>query len=169
MKTQLACMAIALLAALPPLPANAATDRKIVHGTICQPENPADTAKLRYTGRGLHAQSGDVQLVCPIVRDSTASSLVSVKVRFQRGFDNEVVNIPGGKFRIEFLSCDDLGFGNSCRSSGLHASDDANNPTSAGVDNFSGIPMDEDRAFVIKTTLPKGTVLKSITYTEKVK
>jgi hypothetical protein len=28
--------------------------------------------------------------------------------------------------------------------------------------------MDKDRAFVIKTKLPKGAVLKSITYTEKV-
>jgi hypothetical protein len=169
MKTTIACISFAVLAAMPPLPAHAATDRKILHGTICQPENPADAAQLRYTGRGLHALGADVQLVCPIVRDSTLSGLTFLQVRFQRGFGNEVVDFPGRKFRIEFLSCSDKDIGNACRSSGLHASDDGNNPTSAPITTFDGIPMDEDRAFSVKTTLPKGTVLKSITYVEKVK
>jgi hypothetical protein len=166
-KTTLTCLTLAMLSTLQAPPAQAATDRKIVHGSICQPENPADAAKLRYMGRGVYAKDADVQLVCPIVRDSTQSGLSFVQVRFQRGFDNDVVNFPGRKFRIEFLSCGDLDIGNACRSSGLHASDESNNPTSASIDDFAGLPMDDNRAFVIKTTLPKGTVLKSITYTEK--
>jgi hypothetical protein len=175
MKTTLACMTVAVLAAMPPLPAQAATDRKIVHGSICQPENPADATKLRYAGRGLHAKDADVQLVCPLVRDSTASGLSSVKVSFQRGFGNEIVNFDltgnhADQFRFEFLSCgsSDGDIGNACDSSGNIYGSNLANPSNPTLDDFTGISMDENRAFVIKTTLPRGTVLKSITYTEKV-
>jgi len=166
MNTTLACMTVAVLAAMPPLPVHAATDRKIVHGSICQPENPADAAKLRYTGRGLHAKDADVELVCPIVRDSTSSGLSFVQARFQRSFDSDDQKVQGA-FSIELLSCSDVASGNACRSitetGGL-----GENPTSAAFTVFGSLPMDKDRAFVIKTKLPKGAVLKSITYTEKV-
>lgn len=166
MKTILACMTVAVLAAMPPLPAHATTDRKLVHGSICQPENPADAENLRYSGRGLHAKDADVQLVCPLVRDSTASGLSSVVVSFQRGFGAEIAF--NGQFRFEFFSCSEDGLGNACDSNGTTSGSSDANPSHPTKTDFTGISMDDSRAFVIKTTLPRGTVLKSIAYTEKV-
>lgn len=172
----LACITVALLAAQPPLAAQAATDRKIVHGPICQPERPADATKLRYTGRGVLAKDADVELVCPIVRDSTLNGLKSVTVSFKRGFGTESIdefnptNDPKrqGQFHIEFLSCGDLDTANACSSSGPNFGS-SENPSHPNVTNFSGIPMDDEREFVIKTTLPRGTVLNRISFTENLK
>lgn len=164
---QLGLATLAALVTLAALPAVAATDTKILPGAICQPNNPADLNNLRYWGRGVEAVGKDVELVCPIVRDSTLSGLKRVEVRFQRGFDQAVVF--NGVFHLEFLSCSDEKFANPCFVSKKHESPSGgNNPTSASMDGFDGVPMGSDRSFSIKTVLPRGTLLKSVRYTEKV-
>ncbi len=163
-----------------------ATDKKIISGSICQPERPADRANLEYFARGLRAIGKDVELVCPIVRDSTLSKINFVEVRYQRDFlkfkpgscdakhpkDDHLP--PNYKdtclFHGEFWSCSngEPGEADCKKKDGLSPIGAANDPTSVKI-GTENLPHDEDNYYVYKTTLPKDTLLKSLTYQEETK
>lgn len=145
------------------------TDKKIVSGTICQPQDPEDRANLRYFARGVQAINKDVTVVCPIVRDSTQNRINWVDVRYQRGFDiTPQGKLPEftGKFKGNLFSCGNLDAGSSSCKMEDGASDSSNDPTSVHIET-KNLPHSDTRYYVFKSELPKGTVLKSITYQEE--
>jgi hypothetical protein len=154
----------------------AETDKKIVGGSACQAQEPKDRDHLRYAARGIEALDRDVEITCPIVRDSTKSAINFVDARYQRGFDmppqGSDDNQFMGVFKGELWSCSNgaAGFSECQRAKGDSGEDihpNTNRAFSVNID-AKHLPHDENRYFVYKTTLPKFAVLKSITYQEQV-
>jgi hypothetical protein len=151
------------------------TGTKIVSGAVCQAQDPQDRANLRYFARGVQAVNKDVQIICPITRDSTLSAIKRVEVRYQRGMElppqgsNKDQFI--GQFEGSFFSCSNRDPGNACVEksgrSGEHSTGDTTKATSVSIDT-SGLKHD-DHYYVYKAVLPEFAILKSITYVEQVK
>lgn len=168
--TKHACLLLAL--AVTPS-AFAETDRKIVSGIVCQAEHPDDRAHLHYFARGVQARGKDVKINCPILRDSTLSAMKFMDIRYQRAFDVGDKQAFSGIFTGELFSCSDVANSSICK--GVKFTSNVKNKdeffASAVPDDADltrDLPHDDNRVFVYKTVLPKGTLLKSIRYTEKV-
>jgi hypothetical protein len=153
----------------------AETDKKILSGAACQAQDPKERDKLKYFARGVQAFDQDVDITCPIIRDSTGTQGINwIDVRYQRGF-----NIPPqgsdkdqfmGDFTGSLWSCSNVAAGNAeCKGidGQSHGHPDTTRPTSVHIET-KGLPHDENRYYVYKTTLPKFAILKSITYQERV-
>jgi hypothetical protein len=94
----LALPVIALILASTSLTASAASDRKVIHGSVCQPYFPTtDYADLRYRVGALSNQSTTEQVViCPIEVDvdditnwqTTDGKNASIEVTFYAGEDS---------------------------------------------------------------------------------
>ncbi|MBM3793149.1 MAG: hypothetical protein FJW31_03580 [Acidobacteria bacterium] len=163
----LATAAVIILVTAPA--ASAQTDRKIVSGLVCQPENPEDRANLHYFARGVHARNKAVLINCPITRDSTLSGLKFFQARYQRGFEPPPQGQSGDQFVGEFtgtlFSCSDKERGNPCVGINVR-SDRSNDPTSAAA-TVIDLPHEDARYYVFKTLLRKNAILKSLYYIKK--
>jgi hypothetical protein len=153
--------------------ASAETDRKIVSALVCQPADPTDRENLQYSARGVvNIGKKDIELNCPIIRDSTASALDIVEVFYQRSLSKP--NRPDWKFLSPFegklISCAALGDKpNSCDE--VTRSSSKNSVQFVAKVEFDPIelPHGNTQYYVYKTQLPPTTVLRAIIYTEKVK
>lgn len=147
-----------------------ASDKKIVGGGVCQPENPQeDSANLRYFARGVQAIGKDVLVNCYITRDNSASKLRSIDVRYQRSFDPIPQGQPkfSGTFTGTIFSCGNLDIGNPCTGKSGESPPGGNDPTSVFITVGNALPHDANRYYVYKSKIPAGTVLKSLTYIEE--
>jgi hypothetical protein len=146
-----------------------ASDKKIVGGGVCQPENPQDSANLRYFARGVQAIGKDVLVNCYITRDNSASKLRSINVRYQRSFDPIPQGQPkfSGTFTGTIFSCGNLEIGNPCTGKSGESPPGGNDPTSVSITVGNALPHDDNRYYVYKSKIPEGTVLKSLTYVEE--
>jgi hypothetical protein len=182
--TPLLTVALAASLCVTTTPASASTDSKIVSGTVCQPDRPADAEFLRYLARGLFADIPDspknhgvteIAVTCPLLRDSTLSSLARVEVRFARGIQQPPQGQPHslfvGPFTGKLLSCSETQINNPCNESEHSSPKDFNAEVTRAVPLIfegSTLPKANDGTYSFKTTLPKGTLLRSIRYKEKV-
>ncbi len=145
------------------------TDRKILSGTVCQAEKAQDHENLRYMARGVQAIGKDVEVVCPITRDSSESKIQFVDVRYQRGSALPVQGQPSGqfkgKFKGEFFTCSNLANGNAQCASADADSSATNDPTSVHIET-GHLPHTQDNYYAYKSVIPKEAILKSITYVE---
>jgi hypothetical protein len=161
-------------------PAAASTDSKIVSGTICQPDRAEDAKFLRYLARGLHADISDltkeVNLTCPLLRDSTLSKLVRVELRFARGFTapthGQTHSLFTGPFEATLLNCSETELINNPCAESTHRSpksfDQEVERTVPLIFEGSHLPKGQDGTYSVKLKLPKGTVLRTIRYKEDV-
>lgn len=150
-------------------PAMSGTDRKILSGTVCQPREPHDHMNLRYRPGGLEALK-DVEVVCPITRDSTENDIKFVDVRYQRGSSIPVPGQPNnqfkGKFKGKFVAASNLAAGNAESETADAESSATGDPTSVHIET-GHLPSTENHFYTYTAVIPKGAILKSITYVEE--
>ncbi len=150
-------LAIACAALLGYSGAATGDDRKHVASGICVAETASGASKLRHRGSSLEAVGGDVDVICPILKDRKKVKWVAV--RHLRPSGSTAARVVKGVV----MSCNSTQGG--CRQSKTVSTSAKNKFTSVHVET-GDLPSGDNYYYFYKSKLPKGWKIVSVQYVE---